>query len=106
MAERVDEQRSMIDNTYHSIDQLNNGVRKITDNVEALSASSEETSSSMLEMVASIEEVSRHTDTLYNSVEETASATGRDGDVDQRGRSERRLSSRTSSPTPRRRWWR
>jgi methyl-accepting chemotaxis protein len=76
VAERVSEQRAMIDNNYHSIDQLNNGVRKITDNVEALSASSEETSSSMLEMVASIEEVSRHTDTLYNSVEETASATG------------------------------
>jgi methyl-accepting chemotaxis protein len=76
VAERVDEQRSMIDSTYHSIDQLNSGVRKITDNVEALSAASEETSSSMLEMVASIEEVSRHTDTLYNSVEDTASATG------------------------------
>lgn len=73
--DRVDEQRTIIDETYHSIDQLNSGVRKITDNVEALSASSEETSSSMLEMVASMEEVSRHTDTLFNSVEETASAT-------------------------------
>jgi methyl-accepting chemotaxis protein len=73
--ERVDEQRAMIDTTYHSIDQLNGGVRKITDNVESLSASSEETSSSMLEMVASMEEVSRHTDTLWTSVEETASAT-------------------------------
>lgn len=73
--ERVDEQRAIIDETYHSIDKLNNGVRKITDNVEALSASSEETSSSMLEMVASMEEVSRHTDTLYGSVEDTASAT-------------------------------
>jgi methyl-accepting chemotaxis protein len=73
--ERVDEQRSIIDETYHSIDKLNGGVRKITDNVEALSASSEETSSSMLEMVASMEEVSRHTDTLFDSVEETASAT-------------------------------
>ena len=31
VAERVSEQRSMIDNNYHSIDQLNNGVRKITD---------------------------------------------------------------------------
>ncbi len=73
--QRVDEQRSIIDDTYHSIDQLNGGVRKITDNVEALSASSEETSSSMLEMVASMEEVSRHTDTLWGAVEETASAT-------------------------------
>ncbi|HUP59220.1 MAG TPA: methyl-accepting chemotaxis protein [Thermoanaerobaculia bacterium] len=71
----VDEERSIIDETYRSIDQLNNGVRKITDNVESLSASSEETSSSMLEMVASMEEVSRHTDTLFSSVEETASAT-------------------------------
>ncbi len=73
--QRVDEQRKIIDDTYESIDQLNSGVRKITDNVEALSASSEETSSSMLEMVASMEEVSRHTDTLFASVEETASAT-------------------------------
>lgn len=72
---RVDEQRAIIDETYNSIDHLNNGVRKITDNVEALSASSEETSSSMLEMVASMEEVSRHTDTLWGSVEDTASAT-------------------------------
>ena len=73
--ERVDEQRSIISETYESIDNLNGGVRKITDNVEALSASSEETSSSMLQMVASMEEVSRHTDTLYRSVEDTASAT-------------------------------
>ncbi|HUP50597.1 MAG TPA: HAMP domain-containing methyl-accepting chemotaxis protein [Thermoanaerobaculia bacterium] len=73
--DRVDEQRAIIDETSHSIDQLNSGVRKITDNVEALSAASEETSSSMLEMVASMEEVSRHTDTLWGSVEETASAT-------------------------------
>ena len=73
--ERVDQQRAIIDDTSHSIDELNAGVRKITDNVEALSAASEETSSSMLEMVASMEEVSRHTDTLWSSVEETASAT-------------------------------
>ena len=73
--ERVDEQRAVLDEAYHSIDSLNAGVRKITDNVETLSASSEETSSSMLEMVASMEEVSRHTDSLFTSVEETASAT-------------------------------
>lgn len=73
--ERVDEQRAIIDTTYRSIDHLDGGARKITDNVEALSASSEETSSSMLEMVASMEEVSRHTDTLFEAVEETASAT-------------------------------
>src|SRR5262249_21121420 len=75
VVDRVDEQRAVIDDVYRSIDQLNDGIRKITDNVEALSASSEETSSSMLEMVASIEEVNRHTDTLFRAVEETASAT-------------------------------
>jgi methyl-accepting chemotaxis protein len=73
--DRVDEQRSIIDDTYHSIDKLNGGVRKITDNVESLSSASEETSSSMLEMVASMEEVSRHAETLWSAVEETASAT-------------------------------
>jgi len=38
--DRVDEQRSIIDETYHSIDKLNGGVLKITDNVEARSAAS------------------------------------------------------------------
>lgn len=60
---------------YVSIDRLNAGVLKIAENVEVLSASSEETSSSILEMVASIEEVSRQTDALFNSVEQTSSAT-------------------------------
>jgi methyl-accepting chemotaxis protein len=73
--DRVGEQRNVIDEAYQSVDQLNAGVRKITENVEALSAASEQTSSSMLQMVASMEEVSRHTGTLFQSVEETASAT-------------------------------
>lgn len=73
--DRVDEQRNMIDEMYHTIDTLNAGARKISENVEELSAASEETSSSMLEMVASMEEVTRHTDTLWRAVEETASAT-------------------------------
>ncbi len=72
---RVEEQGNVLDEAYFSIDKLNGGIRKISENVEALSASSEETSSSILEMVASMEEVSRHTDTLFESVEETASAT-------------------------------
>ncbi len=73
--ERIDEQGGVLDDTYFSIDKLNGGIRKISENVESLSASSEETSSSILQMVASIEEVTRHTDTLFASVEETASAT-------------------------------
>lgn len=75
VVERVDEQRSILDDTYRSLDQMNTGVRKITDNVESLAASSEETSASIMEMAASMEEVSRHTETLFQSVEETATAT-------------------------------
>jgi len=71
----VEDQRKMLDEAYGSIEQLNAGIRKITNNVDDLSTSSEETSSSMLEMAASMEEVSRHTDSLLSSVEETASAT-------------------------------
>ena len=75
VVDRVDEQRAVVDDTYSSIDQMNNGVRKITENVESLSAASEETSASMLEMAASTEEVSRQTETLFRSVEDTATAT-------------------------------
>ncbi len=75
VVDRLDEQRTVVDDTYHSIDQMNNGVRKITENIESLSAASEETSASMMEMAASMEEVSHHTETLFRSVEETAAAT-------------------------------
>jgi methyl-accepting chemotaxis protein len=68
-------QGAAVDKAYVSIDTLNGGIRKISLNVEALSASSEQTSSSTLELVASMEEVARHTDTLFASVEETTSAT-------------------------------
>ncbi len=60
---------------HASIDRFNAGVLRIAENVEVLSASSEETSSSILEMVASMEEVSKQTDALFESVEETSSAT-------------------------------
>src|SRR5712691_2364469 len=75
VVDRVDEQRAVVDDTYRSIDQLNNGVRKITENVESLSAASEEASASMLQMTASTEEVSRQTETLFRSVEDAAAAT-------------------------------
>jgi methyl-accepting chemotaxis protein len=75
VVDRVDEQRSVVDETYRSIDQLNSGVRKITGSVESLAASSEETSASIMEMSASMEEVSGHTETLFRSVEDTATAT-------------------------------
>lgn len=71
----VDEQQKSIDRTYLSIDQLNTGLQRISENLQRLSAASEQTSSSILEMVASIAEVSRHTDSLVGAVEDTASAT-------------------------------
>jgi len=73
--ELADEQRGSLEQAAESIEELNRGIKTISENVELLSASSEETSSSILEMVASMEEVSRHTDTLFSSVEETSSAT-------------------------------
>ena len=88
--DRVDQQRGIITNMGMTVDTLNGSVRKITANVEELSAASEQTSSSILEMVASMEEVTRHMDTLWDAVEETASATNEmvssinevDGNVD------------------------
>lgn len=63
------------DQTYNSIEKLNEGIKRINENVESLSTSSEETSSSILEMVATMEEVSKNIDALFNAVEETANAT-------------------------------
>ena len=73
--ESADDQRSLLDQAYESVDHLNDGIKRVSRNVEDLSASSEETSSSILQMVASIEEVSRHADSLLRSVEDTSSAT-------------------------------
>ncbi|HPR62910.1 MAG TPA: methyl-accepting chemotaxis protein [Thermoanaerobaculia bacterium] len=65
-------QAQVVESAYDSVDKLNSGIQDINQNVENLSTSSEETSSSVLEMVASMEEVSKHTDSLFASVEETA----------------------------------
>jgi methyl-accepting chemotaxis protein len=73
--QRSDNQMAFTDQAYGAVENLNAGIKRINENVEALSTSSEETSSSILEMVATMEEVSKHTDTLFQSVEETANAT-------------------------------
>lgn len=71
----VGEQRDVLDGAYASVDRVNGGIRKIVADVDALTESSEETSSAILEMASSLEEVRHHTDTLFSSVEQTASAT-------------------------------
>jgi methyl-accepting chemotaxis protein len=71
----TDDGADVLKEAHEAIDRLSGGVLRIAENVEILSASSEETSSSILEMVASIEEVGKQTDSLFNSVESTSSAT-------------------------------
>ena len=73
--QRSENQLAFTDQAYGAVENLNTGIKRINENVEALSTSSEETSSSILEMVATMEEVSKHTDSLFQSVEETANAT-------------------------------
>jgi methyl-accepting chemotaxis protein len=70
-----EEGAGVLTEAHASIDRFNAGVVSIAENVEVLSATSEETSSSILEMVASMEEVSKQTDNLFESVEQTSSAT-------------------------------
>jgi len=73
--ERGESERAAIDGTYVSLDRLNGGIRTISGSVDTLSSSSEQTSSSIHEMAASMETISHHTDSLFASVEQTASAT-------------------------------
>ncbi len=75
VSQRADEELTLVDRSYGSLEKLNSAIKSISSNVESLSASSEEMSSSILEMVASMEEVARHTDGLFSSVEETSSST-------------------------------
>jgi len=69
-------------------------VRSVGDDVERLSSSTEETSSSVFEMVATMEEIARHVEGLSAAVNETAGVTtglvetvkGVDANVDRLGR--------------------
>lgn len=73
--ERGERERAALDGTYFSIDRLNGGIRTISGGIDTLSRSSEQTSSAIHEMAASMETISHHTARLFASVEETASAT-------------------------------
>jgi methyl-accepting chemotaxis protein len=69
-------------------------IRSIGESIERLSSSTEETSSSVFEMVATMEEIARHVEGLASSVSETAVATtsfvrgvgGMDENVERLGR--------------------
>ncbi len=58
-----------------SADAMTQTIRNVTGSVGSLSASSEETSTSILAMVASIEEVASHADGLTMSVNDTSATT-------------------------------
>ncbi|MFZ5874827.1 MAG: methyl-accepting chemotaxis protein [Nitrospirota bacterium] len=60
--------------TSSSLVQMNASLREVGDGIEVLSSASEATSSSILEMSAAISEVATNTADLTKSVEETSSA--------------------------------
>jgi len=71
-ATRIQEQA--VSDTSQTVVQINASVRDISQGVDQLSSSAAETSSSILEMAASIEEVAINTDKLGQSVDEVSSS--------------------------------
>ena len=71
-ATRIQEQA--VSDTSQTVIQINASVRDISQGVDQLSGSAAETSSSILQMAASIEEVALNTDKLGQSVDEVSSS--------------------------------
>lgn len=67
-------QEEAVSETMRTAELINNSVTKISQGVDQLAASSGETSSSILEMAASIEEVAINTEALGASVDEVSSS--------------------------------
>jgi len=67
-------QEEAVSETTRTAELINNSVVRISQGVDQLAASAGETSSSILEMAASIEEVAINTDTLATSVDEVSSS--------------------------------
>jgi methyl-accepting chemotaxis protein/ABC-type transport system substrate-binding protein len=74
LARSATEQLESTETTSSSVLQIDQSINNVRTNMEELSANAEETSTSILEMSASIEEVSRIADTLLEFVEQTSSA--------------------------------
>ncbi len=65
---------AVIKKVAENIEKININLRSFTERIEVLSASTEESSSSTLELGASIEEVSENVSKLFNYVDETSTA--------------------------------
>ena len=74
LARSATDQLSSTETTSSSVMQIDQSINNVRRSMEDLSANAEETSTSILQMSASIEEVSRIADTLAEFVEQTGSA--------------------------------
>lgn len=74
LARSAAEQLGSTESTSSSVMQIDQSINNVRKSMEELSANAEETSTSVLEMSASIEEVGRIADTLAEFVEQTSSA--------------------------------
>lgn len=74
LARSASDQMQSTESTSSSVMQIDQSINNVRESMEELSANAEETSTSILQMSASIEEVSRIADTLSEFVEQTSSA--------------------------------
>lgn len=74
LARSAADQMQSTESTSSSVMQIDQSINNVRQSMEDLSANAEETSTSILQMSASIEEVSRIADTLSEFVEQTSSA--------------------------------
>lgn len=74
LSELNEKENDIVTKIGEKIEQININLRSFTEKIEILSASTEESSSSTLELGASIEEVSENVSKLFNYVDETSTA--------------------------------
>lgn len=58
-----------VDETYNSMEEMNESVQSIADSIQTLASSAQQSSASIIEVQASIEEVANNVDTLASAVE-------------------------------------
>ncbi len=74
LSELNEKENQIVTTIAEKIEQININLRSFTEKIEILSASSEESSSSTLELGASIEEVSENVSKLFSYVDDTSTA--------------------------------
>jgi methyl-accepting chemotaxis protein len=74
ISSEVNKQESAVEETSSSIIQMGASITEVNKNVELLSLSANDTSSSILEMDATINEIANHMDNLSSAIEVTSSS--------------------------------